>query len=71
MYLAGACCPYHLFWMQSADRYIIRRTGGPDQWCVWDRLRDEPVFGAEVVSKDQARDLARRLNDAYRPLDPE
>ena len=57
--------------MQSADRYIIRRTGSPDQWCVWDRLRDELVFGAQVVSKDQARDLARRLNDVYRRLDPE
>jgi len=51
---------------QSRDRYVIRPTVNPDRSCVWDTERDAVVFGAEDLTKDQAAETARRLNDAYR-----
>jgi len=53
--------------VQSADRYVVRpATGAPDRWDVWDTVRDEPVFGAQALPEENARELARRLNEAYR-----
>ena len=50
----------------GADRYGARQTGAA--WCVWDRLRDELVFGAKLMTKEQARAMARQLSDAYRRI---
>jgi hypothetical protein len=46
------------------DRYAARplMAGG---WQVWDRLRDEPVFGGETQLESQAHALAERLSQAY------
>jgi hypothetical protein len=58
--------------MQSADRYVVRlATGAPDRWDVWDAVRDELVFGAQGLPEENARELARRLNEAYRRRTPE
>jgi hypothetical protein len=46
-------------------RYVARPLGAGD-WCVWDTRRTEPVFGTEPLRKDQAREAARRLSQAYR-----
>jgi hypothetical protein len=52
--------------MQSVDRYVVRpATGAPDCWDVWDIVRDEPVFGAQGLPEENAREIARRLNEAY------
>jgi len=48
------------------DRYVIRATGEPQRWCVWDTHRDALVFGGEDLTEDEARAMARRLNEAYR-----
>ena len=52
----------------SADRYAVHPAG--TGWCVWDTLRDEPVFGAERLTECQARALAHRLSEAYRQACP-
>ena len=49
----------------AADRYTIR-PGESGRWTVWDTRRDEPVALGEGLTESAARDLARRLNDAYR-----
>jgi len=51
---------------ETNRRYIIRPTGNPHRWCVWDTRRDAVVFGGEDLSESAASGLARRLNDAYR-----
>ena len=56
--------------MGNTNRYVITPTGTADEWAVWDTTRDAPVFGAEALSEDIARDVAHRLNDAYRRLYP-
>jgi hypothetical protein len=50
--------------VDGSDRYAARPAG--TDWCVWDTLRDMPVFGAERMTIDQACALACRLNAAYR-----
>jgi hypothetical protein len=52
--------------MQGEDRYVIRATGNPDRWCVWDTHRDAAVYGAKDLTELQARQMAQRLNEAYR-----
>ena len=52
--------------MQDKDRYIIRVTGNPDRWCVWDTHRGALVYGAKDLTERQAREMAERLNEAYR-----
>ena len=53
--------------MENAGRYVVRpATGAQDRWDVWDTVRDEPVFGAQALPEENARELARRLNGAYR-----
>jgi hypothetical protein len=53
------------------DRYVIRpASDAPDRWDVWDTLRDRPVYGARELPEERARDVARRLNEAYRRLFP-
>ena len=47
------------------DRYVIRRTGTQDRWCVWDTHRDAVVFGTNDIPEPQAREITERLNDAY------
>jgi len=47
------------------ERYIVKPTGVPNLWCVWDRSHGV-VFGAEALSKEQAEVMARRLNEAWR-----
>jgi len=47
----------------GADRYAARPAGA--EWCVWDLMRDELVFGAERMPEEQARVLACRLSAAY------
>jgi hypothetical protein len=51
------------------DRYVIKPADAPDVWGVWDMVRDAPVFGADALPKDRARDVARELNEfmALRP----
>ena len=56
--------------MGNINRYVITPAGTADQWTVWDTMRDAPVFGAEALSEEIARDVAHRLNDAYRRLYP-
>ena len=52
--------------MQSADRYVVRpATDAQGLWDVWDTVRDEPVFGGLALPEENARELARRLNEAY------
>jgi len=53
----------------TPDRYTVRREG--DLWTVWDTHRDEAVVGGEALAESAARDVARRLNEAYRSLYPE
>ena len=48
------------------DRYVIRSASTSGRWCVWDMHADAVVFGGEDLSQDEARAMARRLNDAYR-----
>jgi len=48
------------------DRLIIRPTSIPGRLCVWDTHGDAVVFGGEDMTDDEARAMARRLNDAYR-----
>jgi hypothetical protein len=55
----------HFRWMQGEDRYVIRATGNPDRWCVWDTHRDAAVYGAKDLTELQARQMAQRLNEAY------
>jgi hypothetical protein len=55
--------------MQSGDepRYITRPNhNAPHLWDVWDKLRDEPVFGAQALLRGQAREIAETLNRIYR-----
>ena len=52
----------------AADRYAARPAGA--EWCVWDLMRDELVFGAERLPEEQARVLACRLSAAYRRTAP-
>ncbi len=47
------------------DRYDAR-TIGVVNWCVWDTRRNEPVFGSDMLSEDEAREAAPRLSQAYR-----
>jgi len=49
----------------TPDRYAVRPSEG-GRWAVWDTRRDEPVAGGEGLTEAAARDLARRLNEAYR-----
>ena len=51
--------------MRDEDRYVIRPTGNPDRWCVWDTHRDAVVYGAKDLTQLQAREMAHRLNEAY------
>jgi len=51
------------------DRYAARPAGA--EWCVWDLMRDELVFGAERMGEEQARVLACRLSVAYRRTAPD
>ena len=53
--------------MQGEDRYVIRATGNPDRWCVWDTHRDAAVYGAKDLTELQARQMAQRLNEASGP----
>ena len=48
------------------DRYVIRPISIPGRWCVWDTHGDAVVFGGEDMTDDEARAMARRLNNAYR-----
>jgi hypothetical protein len=48
------------------DRYVAEPTGAGAWWCVWDTVRDQVVYGYEALREDQARQVARRLNEAYR-----
>jgi hypothetical protein len=50
----------------DSDRYIARPldAGG---WCVWDTELAGPVFGADILPEDKAREVARRLSQANRP----
>jgi hypothetical protein len=50
---------------QDADRYTARPLGEGD-WFVWDRRRNEPVFGMDTLGEHQAHVAARRLSQAYR-----
>ena len=52
--------------MQAEGRYVIRSTGTPDRWCVWDTHRDAVVYGTKDLTELQAREMAQRLNEAYR-----
>jgi hypothetical protein len=52
---------FHLFRMQSADRYIFGEPAAPISGAYGIGYETKVVFGAEVLSKDQARELARRL----------
>jgi hypothetical protein len=56
----------HFRRVQDKDRYVMRPTGNPDRWCVWDTHRDAVVYGAKNLSERQAREMVERLNDAYR-----
>jgi hypothetical protein len=47
------------------DRYVVRSTGKPGRWCIWDTHRDAVVFGAKDLAEPQAQEMAQRLNDAY------
>jgi hypothetical protein len=47
------------------DRYIARPLGAGG-WCIWDTQLDGPVFGADTLPEDQAREVARRLSQAFR-----
>ena len=71
MYFESSFRAYHVFRMDSEDRYVIRPTGQPDRWCAWDIRRDEVVFGSEDLSEAEAVSIARRLNETYRRLDPQ
>jgi len=51
--------------VQDKHRYIIRPTGNPDRWRVWDTHWDAAVYGAEDLTELQARQMAQRLNEAY------
>jgi len=52
--------------VQDKDRYIIRVTGNPDRWCLWDTHRGALVYGAKDLTERQASEMAERLNEAYR-----
>ena len=52
--------------MQGADRYVIRPTGNPDRFYVWDKHTHTGVYGAKDLTVRQAREMAQRLNEAYR-----
>ena len=52
--------------MQGEDRYVIRPTGNPERWCVWDSYRCAVVYGAKDLTERQATEMAERLNEAYR-----
>ena len=82
--VAGASIAWHLAQRGCHDVTVIERaepTSGPDRytvrrsetglWAVWDTRRDEPVFGGETLSEAAAREMARRLNEAYRRLHPD
>jgi hypothetical protein len=48
------------------DRYVIRPISSVGRWRVWDTHSDAVVFGGEDMTDDEARAMARRLNEAYR-----
>ena len=47
-------------------RYVVRSTLNPVRFCVWDTHHDAIVFGARDLTEAQAKEMAERLNDAYR-----
>ena len=63
--LVNCAAARHFRRMRDEDRYVIRPTGDPDRWCVWDTHRDAVVYGAKDLSERQARETVERLNDAY------
>jgi hypothetical protein len=64
--LVNCAAARHFRRVQDKDRYVIRPTGNPDRWCVWDTHRDTVVYGAKDMTELQARQMAQRLNEAYR-----
>jgi hypothetical protein len=64
--LVNCAAARHFRRMRDEDRYVIRPTGNPDRWCVWDTHRDAAVYGAKDLTELQARQMAQRLNEAYR-----
>lgn len=63
--LVNCAVARHFRRVQDKHRYIIRPTGNPDRWCVWDTHWDAAVYGAEDLTELQARQMAQRLNEAY------
>jgi hypothetical protein len=65
---ASRCCRIVIGMPSSPanpDRYTARPLG-EGVWFVWDTRRNEPVFGSDLLPEDEAREAARRLNQAYR-----